>query len=195
MADTQLTPEEWRPVPGYEGVYEITVSGRVRSVDRTIIDSVGHEYTVCGREKVVRVGDTGYYCVSLSKGGKNRVGKVHRLIYEAFVGPIPEGAIIRHLNDVRTDNRLENLAAGTHADNRHDSVRNGTHHQANLTHCPKGHPYDEANTRYIQPGNRRYCGECHRLRGKAWKDANREKVRAANREYMRTYNKQKRAAS
>ncbi|GAA1720478.1 NUMOD4 motif-containing HNH endonuclease [Dietzia cercidiphylli] len=189
MADDQPTPEEWRPVVGYEGIYEIMIDGRVRALDRVITDSVGHTYLRRGGEKVVRVGDSGYCCVTLSQGGRNRTVKVHRLIFEAFVGPIPEGAIVRHLNDVKTDNRLENLALGTHADNRHDSVRNGTHHQANLTRCPGGHLYDEANTRYMQPGNRRYCGECHRLRGKAWKDANREKVRAANREYMRTYNK------
>lgn len=194
MADTQLTPEEWRPVPGYEGIYEITASGRVRSVDRTITDSVGHEYLRQGAEKVVSVRDTGYYGVCLSREGKNRIHKVHRLIYEAFVGPIPEGAIIRHLNDVRTDNRLENLAPGTHADNRCDSVRNGTHHHANLTHCPKGHPYDEANTR-INTRGARYCGVCQREKSKAWKDAHREQVRAENREYMRTYNKRKRAAS
>jgi hypothetical protein len=63
-----------------------------------------------------------YYAVKLRVGGKYRNVYVHRLIWEAFNGLIPDGMEVRHLNHQPRDNRLDNLAAGTHAENMRDSV-------------------------------------------------------------------------
>lgn len=64
----------------------------------------------------------GYLTVSLYCGAKNtrETRYVHRLVLEAFVGPCPDGMECRHLNDVRTDNRAENLRWGTRAENVND---------------------------------------------------------------------------
>ena len=68
----------------------------------------------------------GYLLVNLRKPGKRRMAKVHQLVLEAFVGPKPKGLETRHLNGKRTDNRLENLAWGTHRQNVADCVAHGT---------------------------------------------------------------------
>jgi len=52
---------------------------------------------------------------------------VHRLVAETFLGPRPSNLVTRHLNDVKADNKLDNLAYGTTADNVHDAIRNGRH--------------------------------------------------------------------
>ena len=77
----------------------------------------------------------------------------------AFRGETPEGLEIRHLNDDKDDNRLENLAFGTSSDNMHDRVRNGIHHNSIKTHCKRGHPFDEENT-FINHSGSRECRAC-----------------------------------
>lgn len=78
------------------------------------------------------------------------------MVADAFIGPRPNGAVIRHLNGKANDNRPENLAYGTQAENVQDEVRHGTHVEARKTTCPKGHPYDAMN------GVGRRCRQCHR---------------------------------
>jgi len=72
-------------------------------------------------------------------GRKEKAQYLHRLVYENFVGDIPEGKVIRHLNDDPSDNRLSNLEIGTQKDNVQDAIRNGKivigerHHSSKLT--------------------------------------------------------------
>lgn len=80
----------------------------------------------------------GYRTVNI----KGRPRTVHSLVLAAFIGPRPKGACVRHLNDVRHDNRLANLTYGSYRDNSQDALRNSRYpHQDRYT-CPKGHPYD-----------------------------------------------------
>jgi len=67
----------------------------------------------------------GYYAVILHNRGATRHAQVHRLVLEAFVGPCPDGHVACHANDVRTDNRLENLRWDTRQANSADAKRNG----------------------------------------------------------------------
>lgn len=77
----------------------------------------------------------GNYCsVSLRQNGKPKRCLVHHLILHAFRGERPEGHIGRHLNDVKTDNRLDNLAYGTLKDNAQDALRNGRR-RGKRRHC------------------------------------------------------------
>lgn len=70
---------------------------------------------------------TGYFMVMMTGLDKKQSNcYLHRLILEAFHGPCPEGMGCRHLNGIRTDNRLENLAWGTWKENSHDRYRHGT---------------------------------------------------------------------
>lgn len=84
----------------------------------------------------------------------------HRVVYEALVGPIPEGNELDHRCRNRACVRPSHLEPVTHQEN----MRRAPHIAAQLarTHCPNGHPYDAANTR--RHGNRRQCIACHKAR-------------------------------
>lgn len=171
MADNQHTPtknEEWRPVIGYEGRYEVSDQGRVRRLPREFTDSIGRIYRF--EEKVLRPGrntDSGHVTVFLADKSKKQSSKqVHVLVLEAFVGPRPEGTEACHFNDIASDNRLENLRWASRRDNNLDRVRNGIHPMASKTHCKRGHEFTPENTRLeVRPNTTaRRCRACERER-------------------------------
>lgn len=159
--------ERWRPVVGYEEHYEVSNQGQVRSVDRRVVTSDDRRIIpVQGRILRPEIRH-GYHVVNLSKGGVRAKFYVHRLVLVAFRGEPEPGAECCHYNDVRDDNRLENLRWDTHAANVGDSVIRGRHrsHNREKTHCKRGHPFDEANT-VIRPTGRG-CLECRRMNERA----------------------------
>lgn len=168
--------EEWRSVVGYEGSYEVSDRGRVRSLDR--LDYIGRRRS--GAMLHPFSDDGGYLCLTLRKNGKPRKVTVHVLVLEAFVGPRPPEMLGCHWNDIPYDNRLENLRWDTRSANMRDAVRNGRHVLANRTHCPQGHEYTAENTYKYARGSRA-CIECTRI----YADRNKDRRRAASREYMR----------
>lgn len=86
----------------------------------------------------------------------------HRLAYEAFYGPIPEGLHIDHLCNVRACCNPEHLEAVTSGENnRRTRERDFTNVNANKTECIHGHPFDEENT-YARPSGGRACRTCLR---------------------------------
>ncbi len=154
--------EQWRPIPGWEGLYQVSDHGRVRSL-RT--------------GKILKAGmNRRHRHVALCSGG-GKSFRVHRLVMEAFVGPLPEGMEVRHLDDDPDNNRLSNLVYGTRSENMLDRVRNGTHHHAIKTRCPKGHEYSPSNT-IIQTHGGRKCRQCKRDENRAYMRAKRAKERA-----------------
>ena len=157
-----MTGEAWKPVDGHDG-YEVSNLGRVRSKRRVIRRCDGVIQSAPGTVLVANRTGKGrdYLTVHLYSGGKRHARKVHQLVLETFVGPRPEGHEVRHLNGDSMDNRLENLAYGTHSENVRDVIRHGKHGQAAKTHCPVGHEYTSANT-YRKPSqpNARRCRMC-----------------------------------
>ena len=115
----------------------------------------------------------GYLVVS---GGRLKKASVyvHRLVLEAFVGPMPAGGVTRHLNGIKADNRLENLTYGTHSENAADTLRLGMNTHANKASCLKGHPYDGLNT-YHMPAGGRDCRRCVRERGDRYRARKRQR--------------------
>jgi hypothetical protein len=116
--------EEWREVVGFPD-YDVSSLGRVRSWR-------------CGsRRGPIRLAEPrlirptpdkdGYLRVDIRRGlGERRNASVHCLMLEAFVGPCPEGCETRHIDGVRANNVLANLAWGTDLENAADRVRHGT---------------------------------------------------------------------
>lgn len=111
--------EEWRPVGGYEGFYEVSDHGRVRSLPRA--------YTG-GRVLRSFPDRDGYLLVNLTAPQRGRrKARVHQLVAEVFERERPSPAHeVRHLNGVRWDNRAGNLLWGTTLENQHDRLRHGT---------------------------------------------------------------------
>lgn len=149
--------ERWLPVPGYEGLYEVSDLGRVRSLRRK---------GTYGRVLRPAVSRKGKRMVQLHRPDSAKTAYVHHLVLAAFVGSRPPGQVARHLDDNSADNTLSNLAYGTHGDNAQDKLRNGRDPMARRTHCKNGHPFDEANTKITTyPDGRfkqRRCRACSR---------------------------------
>lgn len=92
----------------------------------------------------------------------SRMWLVHRLAYEDEVGPIPAGLLVLHKCDNPACYNVDHLYLGTQRDNMRDRDTRGRNGHKAKTHCPQGHPYDEANTRVCK--GRRHCRACNRLR-------------------------------
>lgn len=113
--------EIWRAVPGFEGSYEVSDQGRVRSLARSVMCSGSIKGTYASRKpgRLLRPGRmaAGHLSVSLGKGNSRCV---HKLVLLAFVGPCPPRKEARHINGDETDNRLQNLVWDTRGNNNRD---------------------------------------------------------------------------
>lgn len=119
--------ETWREIPGWEGYYEASDHGSVRSVER-IVEHANGPITVAPRVLRPSPHDSGHLRVCLSRDRKSSTHYVHTLVLEAFHGPKPfEDAICRHLNGIETDNRPVNLRWGTYGENRLDAEWHALH--------------------------------------------------------------------
>lgn len=117
----------WLPVPRYEGFYEVSSRGEVRSLDRQVRSGGGWRVAL-GQPLKAICDKHGYLCVYLSRESRIRTCKIHLLVLEAFAGPRPPGMVARHGPGGRHDNRWpENLCWGTQHDNiGPDRERDGT---------------------------------------------------------------------
>ena len=112
--------EEWRAVVGYEGRYEVSSLGRVRSLDRTAKIRGGSFRTVKGRVLKPLNHTCGYLAVGL---GRRNQKLIHILVAEAFLGRRPSGLDVRHLDGNPRNNRVSNLVYGSRSENMRDVAR------------------------------------------------------------------------
>lgn len=107
-----LEREEWRPVKGYEGLYEVSSFGRVRSLDRVTIKVDGRRDVKRGNQLKLKFDKSGYLRAWLSdaaNGKKEKNAPVHRLVMDAFV-PNPDNLpCVNHRNEDRTANYPDNM--------------------------------------------------------------------------------------
>lgn len=125
----------WKAVDGYEGQYEVSDRGHVRSLER--LDSEGKR--VSGRVLSGGFGPGGHPKVSLWKGGVRKHFYVHTLVLEAFVGPRPEFMEACHEDGCPTNNHVSNLRWDSRSANVRDSVEHKTHNESRRTECDRGH--------------------------------------------------------
>ena len=158
-------PEVWKPILGYEGAYEVSNLGRVRSLPGGLRQGKVLKPQPAGR---------GYLSVTLSLQGIVTRFYVHHLVATTFLGPRPEGMDVCHGSPDFTDNRAENLRYDTRHGNMRDALSDGTHYSVARTHCTHGHELTPENTyierRMSSDGKgvkiRRRCRICNRKTGR-----------------------------
>lgn len=158
---------EWRWIPGYEGLYEVSSNGAIRSVDRVVTSKAGVDRPVRGVPlKLTRNPAHGYLACTLSRDGRQKYAKVHVIVACAFLGERPNGALVRHLDGDQLNNTPGNLTYGTTTENNRDTVTHGRHKESRKTHCVREHEFSESNTGHgIQKKNGRpyrWCRQCAR---------------------------------
>lgn len=160
MAAPQPTPiETWRPALGWEGFYEVSDHGNVRSVDRIVQTKTGPQRHRGRPLKTYPAVRGGYPAVQLWRSGKVKLHYVHTLVLEAFVGPRPFDMEACHGDGNPLNNHISNLRWDTSAGNKQDMLRHGRNQNASKTHCIRGHEFTPENT-YVNTGNGRGCRTC-----------------------------------
>lgn len=164
-----MSVEIWKAVMGFEGVYEVSDTGRVKRV-------APGPGTYVGRILSPMTDRKGYLYVRLD----GRIQRIHRLVLAAFVGP--SELLVRHLDGNPQNNALENIRYGTPIENSADRIAHGRHREngrLHRTHCRYGHEYTPENTiikREAKKRPYRLCRECRRQM--------RAKVRLNKREHV-----------
>lgn len=122
-----MKTEIWKDIPGYEGKYQVSDLGQVRSVERLVrlVSRTGNEALRLASGRILKPGTCnryGHRSVAICKGNSQMV---HSLVALSFIGPRPDKHDVAHLNGDGSDNRLENLAYVTRSENNQHMVHHG----------------------------------------------------------------------
>lgn len=107
-----MKAEEWRPIAGFEGLYEVSNTGKVRSLDREVVDKSGNRTRKFkGRELKDICANTGYHHVSLHKNNERVTRRqVNTLVAETFLSDsMGYGLVVDHMDGIRHNNHVDNL--------------------------------------------------------------------------------------
>lgn len=119
-----MEEEIWKDIEEYEGLYQVSNMGNVKSVNRKVKNSLSKSGYIEIKSQIMKQKQRkdGYMYIQLSKNGKSKGFFVHRLVAKAFI-PNPENKpYIDHINTIRNDNRIENLRWATREENDHNPI-------------------------------------------------------------------------
>ena len=164
---------EWRPVRGWEEYYVVSDQGQFKALTRITRYRTGAVRTYPETIREGSIGHNGYRVFSLNAPGIMEFRYLHRMAAEAFI-PNPDNLpLVRHLDDDKLNNLVDNLAWGTDSDNHWDAIRNGKEYWTQQTHCVNHHEYTLENTG-MSKGARK-CRQCERDRTARYRSKKREK--------------------
>ena len=116
--------ETWRDIKGYEGRYQVSDMGRVKSLKRTVVLKSGFKRTIRERILKIQTDKDGYLQVGLCNGsGKRKTVKVHRLVCEAFHKNPKNKPCVNHIDENKTNNVASNLEWCTVKENNNYGTR------------------------------------------------------------------------
>ena len=112
--------EVWKDIEGYDGAYQVSNLGRVKSVARLTTRPCQYgvrEYRIPEKVLRQRMGTSGYLCVNLHHDGKQVTEMINRLVALHFCKGYADGMTVNHIDEVKTNNRADNLEWLTQKDN------------------------------------------------------------------------------
>lgn len=129
----------WKPIREYEGFYEISDTGEIKKV------STKRKYKYKERILKKRLNRDGYVITALTKHSKTEYFRVHRLVYETFIGKIPKDKEVNHIDGNRKNNNINNLELLSHKDNIRHSI-------SVLNHKIGGHNVHKQKVKCLETG-------------------------------------------
>ena len=124
--------EEWRDIPGFEGYYQVSNLGNVRSLDRYVVANKSGGKKLLKGKMMKLTKDRGriesktkYLVVNLRKEGKNKVCQVHRLVAEVFIPNPMNYPVPNHIDGNKENNMVDNLEWVTYSENNQHALNTG----------------------------------------------------------------------
>ena len=123
--DQRKQIETWKDIENYEGYYQVSNLGRIKRLERKMIDNRNRIFINKGGILKLKVGNSGYKYVNLSKNGKVKSKTVHRLVGLAFLENKNNKRCINHKDGIKTNNNISNLEWVTYKENSIHALENG----------------------------------------------------------------------
>ena len=117
--------EIWKPVVGYEGLYEVSSLGRVKSLEKTISREKNGKWIQSERILKNSHQGNGYLATTIYKNGKPKRINIHRLVCISFIPNTNKKPCVNHKNGIKSDNRPENLEWVTFSENTFHAFKKG----------------------------------------------------------------------
>lgn len=135
-----MSTEIWKDILGYEGLYQVSNLGNVRSLDK--FKEVNHKtihfkYVVKGKILKYGIDKNGYFHVNLYKNKKPITTKIHKLVAIAFLNHVPNGytIVVDHIDNDKTNNKLDNLQLISHRENISKNQKNKSSKYTGVYFC------------------------------------------------------------
>ena len=123
--ETIMRKERWLPVTGFEGVYEVSNLGRVRSLDRDVVYVSGGTRPWRGQILKPSLTSNGYPAIELCRNGTGKTTSVHSIVAASFLGPRPPDKQVAHRDGDKENPKLSNLRYATCTENQADKIPQG----------------------------------------------------------------------